>query len=60
MENFGYRQLTVWWRLHGIVESVFHRRDWGKAERNKFDGSEEKAAAPESLTGPNEKKQRDS
>jgi cellulose synthase/poly-beta-1,6-N-acetylglucosamine synthase-like glycosyltransferase len=48
LENFGYRQLTVWWRLRGMVEIVFHRRDWGKAERRRFDEGEDTVASEES------------
>lgn len=41
LENFGYRQLTVWWRLRGLIGSVFGRRGWGKARRERFDEEEE-------------------
>ncbi len=33
LENFGYRQLTVWWRLLGLWKFLRGRRDWGAMER---------------------------
>lgn len=36
LENFGYRQLTVWWRLRGIVGFLRGRTDWGAMERRGF------------------------
>jgi len=36
LENFGYRQLTAWWRLRGLIELLFRRRGWGKAKRRHF------------------------
>lgn len=36
LENFGYRQLTVWWRLRGLAQFFAHRRAWGKMERRGF------------------------
>lgn len=33
LENLGYRQLTVIWRLRGIVKYLMGRKDWGKMER---------------------------
>ena len=27
LENFGYRQLTVWWRLRGIAGFLQHHLD---------------------------------
>ncbi|HEU4338794.1 MAG TPA: hypothetical protein VFS19_01895, partial [Planctomycetota bacterium] len=42
-ENFGYRQLTVWWRLKGIWQ-VFMRREvkWGQMVRKGFSPKPEK------------------
>jgi cellulose synthase/poly-beta-1,6-N-acetylglucosamine synthase-like glycosyltransferase len=43
LENFGYRQLTVWWRLKGIWQHLTRRNlVWGKMIRKGFDP--EKAA----------------
>ncbi len=43
LENLGYRQLTVWWRLRGIVSYIRGKRSWGKMSRkgfNSVDGDE--------------------
>lgn len=38
LENFGYRQLTVWWRLEGWWASLRGRRQvWGVMTRTGFD-----------------------
>jgi len=36
IENFGYRQLTVFWRLRGIWKYLRGRKDWGAMERKGF------------------------
>jgi cellulose synthase/poly-beta-1,6-N-acetylglucosamine synthase-like glycosyltransferase len=33
LENFGYRQLTTWWRLQGVVDYYRGRRTWGAMAR---------------------------
>jgi len=33
LENFGYRQLTVWWRLRGIWDFLRGKQGWGKMQR---------------------------
>ena len=43
-ESFGYRQLTVIWRLRGIWKYLRGRTDWGRMERRGF------AAAPAAPT----------
>lgn len=40
LENFGYRQLTVFWRLKGLVRFVLGRTDWGAIERQRFNSPE--------------------
>ena len=36
-ENFGYRQLTVWWRLKGIWQHLTRRNlTWGTMTRQGF------------------------
>ena len=35
-EAFGYRQLTVFWRLQGVLGFLRKRRDWGVMERRGF------------------------
>jgi cellulose synthase/poly-beta-1,6-N-acetylglucosamine synthase-like glycosyltransferase len=39
LENLGYRQLTVYWRLRGIVNFLRGRREWGVMERRGFDAA---------------------
>jgi cellulose synthase/poly-beta-1,6-N-acetylglucosamine synthase-like glycosyltransferase len=36
LENLGYRQLTVLWRLRGLVKFLRKRTDWGVMERQGF------------------------
>ena len=36
LENIGYRQLTVWWRLRGLWKFIRGRKDWGAMERKGF------------------------
>jgi cellulose synthase/poly-beta-1,6-N-acetylglucosamine synthase-like glycosyltransferase len=36
LEQFGYRQLTIFWRLRGIVRFLRGKRDWGTMERRGF------------------------
>jgi len=35
-ENFGYRQLTIYWRIHGFISSLRNIKGWGKMERKGF------------------------
>jgi cellulose synthase/poly-beta-1,6-N-acetylglucosamine synthase-like glycosyltransferase len=41
-ENFGFRQLTVFWRLKGMAQFIIGTRSWGTMERRGF-GSAQKA-----------------
>jgi cellulose synthase/poly-beta-1,6-N-acetylglucosamine synthase-like glycosyltransferase len=36
LENFGYRQLTTWWRLKGTVDYFRGRQGWGAMVRKGF------------------------
>ncbi|MEZ4414956.1 MAG: glycosyltransferase [Gemmatimonadota bacterium] len=36
-ENFGYRQLTVYWRFRGLLRLMKGSADWGKMQRRGFD-----------------------
>ncbi|MGD9903186.1 MAG: glycosyltransferase [Vicinamibacterales bacterium] len=36
VENLGYRQLTVYWRLRGLVKYLRGRSDWGAMTRKGF------------------------
>ena len=38
-ENFGYRQLNVWWRFKGMIEYLFGKRTWGQMEKKGFSPS---------------------
>ena len=33
LENFGYRQLTVWWRLRGTFDWIRGKGGWGRMKR---------------------------
>jgi cellulose synthase/poly-beta-1,6-N-acetylglucosamine synthase-like glycosyltransferase len=37
VENAGYRQLTAWWRVRGLISSLFRVRRWGHQTRKGFD-----------------------
>lgn len=36
LENFGYRQLTSYWRIRGFISGVRRVKGWGKMERKGF------------------------
>jgi cellulose synthase/poly-beta-1,6-N-acetylglucosamine synthase-like glycosyltransferase len=36
LENLGFRQLTVWWRLRGIFSYIRGKKSWGKMTRKGF------------------------
>jgi cellulose synthase/poly-beta-1,6-N-acetylglucosamine synthase-like glycosyltransferase len=36
LENLGYRQMTVYWRLRGLWKFVLGRKEWGAMERKGF------------------------
>ena len=36
MENIGYRQMTVYWRLRGLWKFIRGRKEWGAMERKGF------------------------
>jgi len=36
VENFGYRQLTTWWRFQGMVDYMKKKSDWGTMTRRGF------------------------
>ena len=33
VENFGYRQMTVWWRLKGTIDWLRGKEGWGQMKR---------------------------
>ena len=36
IENFGYRQLTTWWRLKGVIDFLRKKQGWGVMTRKGF------------------------
>lgn len=36
LENFGYRQLTTWWRVRGIIDFLRGKQAWGAMTRRGF------------------------
>ncbi len=36
LENFGYRQLTLWYRFKGTLEYFLGERKWGHMEKKGF------------------------
>jgi hypothetical protein len=46
LENFGYRQRTVWWRLKAFWSVFRQNRAWGEMTRKGFDSSGKQAAEP--------------
>ncbi len=43
LENFGYRQMTVWWRIRGTVDYFRGKHGWDKFERKGFETRDEGA-----------------
>ncbi|MBC8060133.1 MAG: glycosyltransferase family 2 protein [Clostridiaceae bacterium] len=37
LENFGYRQLTVLYRIEGMIRYKKHKNSWGEIQRKSFD-----------------------
>ncbi len=37
LENFGYRQLTVWWRIKGLIDYFRGKTGWGSMTRKGFE-----------------------
>lgn len=35
LENFGYRQMHLWWRFRGLIDFVRGDRSWGAMARKK-------------------------
>ena len=36
LENFGYRQMTTWWRLKGVIDFFRKKQGWGVMTRKGF------------------------
>ncbi len=45
LENFGYRQILLFYRFIGMVKHIFGRRSWGKMERKGFRSQEARQTA---------------
>jgi len=43
VENVGYRQISLWWRLRGMIAKFRGATAWGAMERKGFTGSENDA-----------------
>jgi len=39
LENLGYRQVTLWWRIRGMWDYSFGKKGWEKFERKGFGGA---------------------
>jgi cellulose synthase/poly-beta-1,6-N-acetylglucosamine synthase-like glycosyltransferase len=50
LENFGYRQLTAWWRFKGFLEYFIGKRSWGKMEKKGFTKKSKKQFVAEGET----------
>ena len=48
LENFGYRQMTIIWRLRGMWDYLLRKKGWDKFERIGFGGVPAPAAPPAS------------
>lgn len=46
LESFGYRQLTVYWRLRGLWKFIRGQTEWGVMERRGFGGAPAEDSAP--------------
>jgi cellulose synthase/poly-beta-1,6-N-acetylglucosamine synthase-like glycosyltransferase len=44
LEPFGYRQLTVWWRIRGMIRYLLGHGDWGAMVRTGFQRAPKAAA----------------
>lgn len=45
LENFGYRQLTFFWRLSGMIKFFFGAKGWGRHEHRKGFGKPAESSA---------------
>ena len=59
LENLGYRQLTVFWRLRGIVGFLRGDTNWGAMDRTGFSTQEVSDAEPTAVASPSSKVSRD-
>jgi cellulose synthase/poly-beta-1,6-N-acetylglucosamine synthase-like glycosyltransferase len=52
LENLGYRQLTVWWRLRGVASFIRGKKAWGQMNRKGFKSDDEEDASPAEVARP--------
>jgi cellulose synthase/poly-beta-1,6-N-acetylglucosamine synthase-like glycosyltransferase len=52
LENFGFRQLTVAWRLRGILSFIRGKKSWGRQNRKGFIPADSAAASITFIPGP--------
>jgi cellulose synthase/poly-beta-1,6-N-acetylglucosamine synthase-like glycosyltransferase len=52
LENLGYRQLTVWWRLRGIASYLRGKKSWGKMTRKGFNSTDGPDTALDEIRAP--------
>jgi cellulose synthase/poly-beta-1,6-N-acetylglucosamine synthase-like glycosyltransferase len=45
LENFGYRQLTLWWRFRGVISYIRGKKSWGKMHRKGFNSADDREAS---------------
>jgi cellulose synthase/poly-beta-1,6-N-acetylglucosamine synthase-like glycosyltransferase len=50
LESFGYRQLTAFFRLRGVIDLVRGRRDWGEMQRRGLERRPEAPLPPPQIT----------
>lgn len=43
LENFGYRQMSAWWRFRGTLSALRGAKGWGRMERKGFANREQPA-----------------
>ncbi len=46
IENFGYRQMTMWWRLMGFWDYFRGKQSWGAMQRKGFNTPTPKRQVP--------------
>ena len=46
VENFGYRQMTSWWRMKGLWSALRREKGWGQMERRGFASPAAEATSP--------------
>jgi hypothetical protein len=42
LENLGYRQMTVWWRIKAVIDFFKGKKGWDKFERKGFGEDKQK------------------